>query len=174
MGQEKSKMNPKWSGFFIAAWFLVVGITLFYTPIYIGLNGLVGNIINFLGWIAIIISLVGSFVELSNIFKNDGLSNLGVSLVFLIPAVLLHIFQEKSLSNHIGIIILKTIVICFILLGTGLLLYGISFFLENDNDNISKEFVVREKKTRKPILEHGLSIIVAILGLITAIIQLVN
>lgn len=162
--------------FFIAAWFLVVGITFFYTPIYIGLHGFLGSFINFLGWVAIIISLVGSFVELSNIFKNDGLSHFGVSLVFLIPAALLHIFQERSLTNQIGIIILKIIIICFLLLGTGLLLYGISFLLENDKDKILSENLLREKKniTKKPLLEHGLSIVVAILGLITAIIQFVN
>lgn len=133
---KKNIESPKSSGLFIAAWFSVVGILLFYTPIYIGINGWGEKIINAFGWIAIIISIIGSINELSVIFKdefstmfkNDGFSYLGASLVFFVPAIILQIVQRKYLVNQTGIIFIKSLVILFIIIGFGVLLYGISFF----------------------------------------------
>lgn len=122
-------MNPKWSGFFTATLFLIVGIILFYTPIYIGINGWIEKIINSFGWISIIISFGGSFIELSRIFKNDGFSYLGISFIFFIPGILIHVLQSKSLFKQIWIIISKIIVIIFLISGFFFLVTRNFFFL---------------------------------------------
>lgn len=174
---ERNKPSPKWSGFFIAAWFLFVGAILFYTPVYIGIHGCEEKIINFFGWLAIVISFGGAFIELSNIFKNDGFSFLGVSLVFFVPAILLHILQSKYLSNKSGIIISKIIVILLLIIGSGLFLYGISFFLENLSNSRAKGEIAITKEmnmNKKSFIELISPIIIAILALATAIFQFIS
>lgn len=181
MGKQRTddstekKTDSTWSGFFIAACFLVLGVILFYTPSYIGINGWIEKAINFFGWLAIIISFGCAFIELSNIFKNDGFSYIGVSFVFFVPAILLHILQGKSLSKQAGIIISKIIVIFFIIIGFGLL-YGVSFFLGELNDESIKEevVVVQRNKTKKSFIELISPIIIAILALVTAIFQFMS
>lgn len=163
---KEKKVSPKWSVFFIATWFLVIGIILFYTPEYIGVEGIVQKIIIFGAWIAIIVSLIGSFIELSNILKNEGFAYLGTSLIFIIPAILLHVYQSKNLSRVSLITTLKTIAILLILVGSGILLYGFSFFLERESKK-------SEANTDKKInIELIVSLIIALLTLATAIIQL--
>lgn len=172
--REEKKNTSKWSGFFIAAWFLVVGIIFFYTPIYIGLSGFFAKTINLLGWVAIIISIAGAFLELSKIFKNDGFSYIGTSLVFLVPAVLLHILQEKSLTNQTVITIFKSGVIFLLVVGSALFLQGFAYFLENPTEKSGKTKVSSESKTKKTAIELMAPIIIAILSLTTAIIKFVS
>lgn len=174
MEKENKKDDPKWSGFFIAAWFLVIGIILFYTPIYIGINGFIENVINIFGWLAIIVSFLGAFIELSEIFKNDGFSYIGVSLVFLIPAILLHFLQEQYLSNHIAIKSAKAGVVLFVIIGTGFVLYGISFLLEKSSNKTNETVVVTKEENKKSVIELIAPIIIAILSLTTAIIKFIS
>lgn len=167
MSKEK-KTTPKWSGFFIATWFLVIGIIFFYTPEYLNLNveGVIQQIIIFCAWISIILSLIGSFVELSNILKNEGFTYLGTSFIFIVPAILLHVYQSKNLSKVSLATFLKIIVIVLVIIGSGFFLYGISFFLERERGK-------SETNTEKKInIEIIISLITTLLALITAIIQL--
>ena len=174
---KEKKVDPIWSGFFIAAWFLVLGAILFYTPLYIGITGWIEKVINFFGWGAITISFAGAFIELSNIFKNDGFSYIGASLVFFVPAMVLHILQYRSLSGQVGIIISKIIVVFLIIIGSGLLLYGVSFFLGKANKESKKEgqdVIVKKDKIKGSFIELISPIIIAILALLTAIFQFMS
>lgn len=180
---KEKKPDPAASGLFIAAWFSVVGILLFYTPVYIGINGWVEKLINIGGWITIIISIIGAIVEFSTIFKhkfpavfkNDGFSYLGTSLVLFIPGIVLHLFQKKYLVNQIEIIFIKSLVIIFLIIGFGLFLYGISFLLEKkvDNEKMVNE-VAATIETKKDNVKLGVSIIITILSLVTAILKLIS
>lgn len=173
---EGNKVELKWSGICIAAWFLVVGIILFSTPIYIGVGGWIEMLINGVGWIAIVISFGGTLIEFTNIFKNDGFSYLGVSLIFFIPAILIHFLQNGALYNNSIIIILKIIVIFLLIIGSGIAIYGVSFFLEEVNDDSIEEKAMLVNKTRnkKSYIEFISSIVIAILALLTAIIQFIS
>jgi hypothetical protein len=174
---DQNRINPKWSGFFIAAWFLGVGAILFYTPCYIGISGWLEKLIDCFGWISIIISFVGISIELSNIFKSDGLSYLGVSSIFLIPAILIHILQSKYISSQTGIVTSKVIVIMLLIIGSGLLFYGVSFFIEDlRNKDIKTEVAATTEsgKKRKSIIELASPILIAILALVAAIFQFIS
>lgn len=171
---KKIEVSSEWSGFFMVAWLSVVGIILFYTPIYIGISGVFKVVVNALGWIAIIISFAGALIELSNIFKNDGFSYIGTSLVFLIPAILLHISQERYLSNPTVIVIIKTVVIILIIIGSAFILLGVSAFIGTPSDKFKKSIKVQKSEDKKNVFELLAPILIAILSVTTAIIKLIS
>lgn len=181
---KKNISDPKFSGLFIAIWLSVVGVLLFYAPVYIGIDGWVETLINILGWIVIIFSIMGCIFEISTIFKNkiptifknDGFSYLGISLVFFIPTILLHFFQKTYLVNEIGIIFIKSLVIIFLIIGSGLLLYGISFLLEKkaDNEKVKNEVAATiEKHRNTENFKLAVATIIAIISLVTSILKLI-
>ncbi|QSX06664.1 hypothetical protein JYG23_04205 [Sedimentibacter sp. zth1] len=176
----KKKENPKLSGFFIATWFCVVGAVFFYIPTYMNINNLIIKIIlNCLAWVSIAISFIGSMIELSSVLKNEAFSYFGVSLIFFIPCYLLHIFQVDSLKNEVWINIVKIIIILFFIIGSGILLYGVSFLFEKKELETSvehnKSIIVQDRKNKiKGFCDVLKSVLVAVMPLITAIVQLMG
>jgi len=174
---NEQKKRPKWSGFFIAAWFWVFSIAMFYSPTYFKTTSAgIYYFFSVLGWLALTISIVGAFVEVSRIIKNEGFSYWGVSLVFLVPSLGLHLFQFKYLTNNLWIIITKATVLILFLFGSGLFLYGISFFIEKKehsqiSDNQSTGFPPLKFKNSVELVS---TILIALITVLTFIFQIIN
>lgn len=172
--EEKTKKPaPKWSGFFIASWFWIVGIIFFITPKYIGFSGIGETILVIFGWIALVISFVGALLELSKIYNNEAFKYVGVSLFFLIPSILMYLYIQNNVITRGWAISIKILTILLVIVGSGILLYGISYFFESSPNERS---VVEPKRpsSSKTKFEFFSSIIVAILSLTTALLQLLG
>ncbi|WIM38282.1 hypothetical protein PO903_16720 [Paenibacillus sp. PK4536] len=174
MSKEKrisSKKSSNSSGFFIATWFWVVGMTFFYLPNYFGaVPNILEVIFNSIGWITVIIGVGGILIEASYFLKNEAFNYWGISLVFLLVLLCLYYVQINYVSNIVIINVIKSICIILFLIGTGMFLYGISFFF---NKPIETDFEVsNEKQTKKSKVEMIITISIAMISIITAIIQL--
>lgn len=170
---QSRKPKPQWSGFFIAAWLWIVGVTMFFVPTYIGVHGIIGYILTGIGWVSLIISFGGALTELGTIFNNEGFTFLGVSLVFFIPSGIIHFMQQEYATKSAWIIISKSSVVILFLVGSGLLMYGISFFLEPRSSKQTLQNEQNKPTNSKSIAEVLIPVIVAILSLATAILQFV-
>lgn len=172
----KNKKAPKTSGFFIASWFWVVGVIFFYLPYYYGsVPNYLEIIFSFLGWLSLTISIIGTFIELSKLIKNEGFSYWGASFVFIVPGIVLQYYISK-IESLVLINIIKTIIVLFVLIGSGLFLYGISYFFKKDtilnrDDNVITTTERKEFKG-KQVLQTSVSVLIALITLATAILQL--
>jgi len=170
---KKTKQSPASSGFFIAAWLWVVGMTFFYLPSYFGeIPQALDIIFRVIGWIAIIIGVLGMMVETSKILKNEAFSYWGASLAFFIPLLLLHFFQANYVSNIILTNIIKSINVVLFIVGSGIFLYGISYFFNKPTDKTIEASTISKQDNKKSKLETTVTIFIVLLSTVTAVIQL--
>lgn len=172
---KKQKENPPLLGLATVAFFLIWGALFFYIPTYLGIDDKVAVLIfRVLGFIAIIISFVGSFIEISQLWKNEAFSYWGVSLVFVIPAVLLHFSIDYYDVSNPWAYVIKIFVLIFLFSGLPFVPFGFAHLLYKPQKN--EKLVSEEEKADQTSKKVQLiaSFIVAILSLITAIIQLVS
>ncbi|MBM7837871.1 glucan phosphoethanolaminetransferase (alkaline phosphatase superfamily) [Alkalihalobacillus xiaoxiensis] len=174
MVSKNKKENPPLFGFSIVVTFLLWGILAFYAPIYLDIDR-EGILLTFriVGFVLIFMSLIGSLIEISNLIKSEAFSYWGVSLVFIVPAVLLDFFinHYEVLSSWEFLIRIFIIVLFFI--GLPFIPVGFVYLLNGgmkENRKITNEEEKEEQKSRK--LQLAISLIVAIISLLTAIIQL--
>lgn len=171
----KKKESPKTSGFFIASWFWVVGAVFFYLPYYYGgVPQYLDIVFSILGWVSLIISFIGTSIELSRLVKNEGFSYWGACLVFIVPAIALQ-YSISSFENQYLINIIKTINVLLVFIGSGLFLYGLSFFFEKKDNSVNDGATInsgtKEHKFKR-VFETSISILIALITLATAILQL--
>ncbi|MEK3885833.1 hypothetical protein [Paenibacillus sp. PL2-23] len=171
---KEAKQSPASSGFFIAAWLWVVGMTFFYLPIYYGeIPHAISIIFKVIGWIALIFGVLGMMIETSKVLKHEAFSYWGASLAFFIPLLLLHLFQIKYVSNITVINIIKSLNVILFLVGSGIFLYGISYFFNKPSESTNeKNTTIAKQENKKSKVETTVTIFIVLISIITAIIQL--
>jgi len=174
--QNKKGEKPPLLGLSIVAMFLIWGGLAFYIPVYLGINTHI-IFFNIIGFICLTISLAGSLIEISNIWKNEAYSYWGVSLVFILPAILLHLSVYYYEINEFWSIFIKVAVIVLLFIGTPFIPMGFSYLLwkRNDENTDEREISGEERVTNSTNkIQLISSLIIAILTLATAIVQLVS
>lgn len=174
-GKKNKSEKPPLIGLSVVATFLIWGGIAFYIPAYVDINNTI--IFNIIGFTFLTISLGGSLIEISNIWKNEAYSYWGVSLVFLLPAILLHlsINYYEIIGFWSGVI--KIAVIILLIIGTPFIPMGLSYLLWKRKDkNIGEREISEEERVKNSTNKIQLitSLIIAILTLTTAIVQLVS
>ena len=177
MAQER-KPRPPLLGFAIVADLWLWGAILFYAPTYLGIVGGWRILFNVLGFVAITISFTGAVLELSKLWKSEGLSYWAVSFAFLFPALLLHIAVMHYAFMPLLESIARVATLILVALGGALLFQGVPYFFwqpakERTEQPSLEEGAERRAAKRRTNLEVVASILIALLSLATAVIQLI-
>lgn len=173
--KQKSE-SPPLLGLSVAVLFLIWGGLVFYIPTYLEIkNSIVFDVI---GFIFLIISFVGTLIEISYLWKTEAFSYWSVSLFFIAPAILLHL----SL-NYYGVVgywatIIKSIVIGLMMIGTAFIPIGFAYLpwkTDNKEDEEKTSLNKEERgKANTERLQLFISLVVTIITLATAIVQLIS
>jgi len=178
-GKKKNKKTPPLQGIAIAAILWLWGTLFLYAPGYIGFSGTLQTIFNLIGIILIIISLVGALIELGKLWDNEALSYWGISLVFLVPAGLLHIAQITYDFYNPWDVILKASILLLIFVGGPFVFIGVPYvFWKSRKEELpeitEEELKIRKSKNREKKLDLIFTLCIALLSLTTAIITFVS
>jgi hypothetical protein len=153
------------------------GALLLYTPIYLNVTGTWQAPFNVLGLIAIIISFGGAVIELGKLRKNDGFKYWGVSLVFLLPALLLHLGVAFRYIVPPWDTVAKIAVLILIAIGGPLLFLGLPYMFWKPTQNVAEispqQLAEQKEAKRKTDINTIVSAIIALLSLLTAIVKFV-
>jgi len=175
---QQKKTGPPLLGLAVVADLWLWGAILLYGPTYLGIVSGWRIPLYVLGFFVLTISFAGALLELSKLWKSEGLNYWGVSLVFLIPAVALHTVVTRYALMPLLETIAKVATLLFIALGGAMVFHGAAYFLQTPSkDRVEKpspEEAAREKAVkRRANLEIVSSILVALLSLATAVVKLV-
>lgn len=175
------KPSPPASGLAMAAGIWVWGAMAFYAPTYFEITSGAGKgVSNVLGAILIVVSLAGSLIELSKLWKTEALSYWGAGLVFLLPALGLHLVIVYHPLAHALEIVAKIGIYVLVFFGVPFLFLGIPHFFwkpdsEQETQTIEKptpeEKPPEERKGRKETLKTAIAVAIVLLNLATAIIK---
>lgn len=172
---QKKRVNPPFFGFAVAATLWFWGILFFYTPGYLNIVG--GWRIPFIivGWAFVVLALLGTLVELGNLWKNKGLKYWGAGSVLLIPALILYVSLIYSPSSYsVVVTILKVFVLLLTAIGSMLIFLGVPYlFWETRKEPKPASPKMPPTKQKADKYKEIASIIVAVLSLVTITIQLV-
>jgi hypothetical protein len=173
MTEEKNNRSgssdPRLGGMAVAGWLAVSGALCLVSPNYLGITGAWRSVFFWLAVVLGALGAAGALMELEKFRKQEGWAYLGTAAVFLVPALALFLVDRyrdlgspwKGLSRS------SVLVLCAI--GSGLILYGISYFAEPDSE-------VRERRKAAARKGEGLRSIeiavISLLNLATAVIGL--
>lgn len=177
MAPEK-RPSPPLSGLAIVADLWLWGAILFYAPNYLGIVGTWRILFNVCGFLAITISFVGALLELSKIWKSEGLSYWGTSLAFLIPALLLHMAVRYYALLPLLESIARVSTLILAAIGGALVFQGVPYFFwqpaKEPTEQPSLAEAAEQKVARRRMnFEIAASIMIALLSLATAVVKLV-
>ncbi|MGM0803503.1 MAG: hypothetical protein ACQET8_02095 [Bacillota bacterium] len=168
--KQQEKDNPLLMGLASAGILWWIGTIVLYAPKYMELK--TSWPFDIIGYIFITISFVGACLEVGKIWKNKAFEYWGVSLVFLIPALLLHIIVDKV--NIVPIVLVKSLILFLIMIGGPFILLGVPYLFERKKESVYEgddEITIEENRKKK--FELSLSLIIAFLSFITAIIKII-
>jgi hypothetical protein len=153
------------------------GALLLYAPIYLNIIGTWRAPFNILGLVAIIISFGGAVIELGKLRKNDGFKYWGVSLVFLLPALLLHLGVAFAYLVSPWDTVAKIAVLILIGIGGPLLFLGLPYMFWRPTQSVTElspqQLAEQKEAKRKTDINTIVSAIIALLSLLTAIVKFV-
>jgi hypothetical protein len=177
--QKEKKPSPPTSGLAIAGALWIWGFLLMYAPPYLGIIGWWEYPFYVLGFIVLTISLAGALTELGKLRQSEGLSNWGVSLVFLLPALALYLLVKYQRITGTLVIPAKIAVLLLVAIGVPFIFLGVSYFFWKTEhleppQKSSEQIAVSRVEKAKPTLEVIANIFVAMLALTTAIVTLVE
>lgn len=168
--------DPPLFGLSLVAMFLLWGGLFFYIPVYLGINNQI--IFNIIGFVFLIISLIGSLIEISNLWRNEAFSYWGVASVFILPAILLHLLVYHYEIYGFWRAVIKVIVIVLLFIGIPFITIGFSYLTwKHNGENVEDiKATSEEERAKTPTnnIQLVTSLIIAILALATAIVQLVS
>jgi hypothetical protein len=111
--KRSRRIKHPWSGFAAAAGLWLFGVMFFVGPAYLGLDGTIRVVLFAIGTVWLALSMTFAAIELSDLLDNEGLKSWGVSLLFWIPALFLHLFVTHFSLNTILDAILRVLVLLF-------------------------------------------------------------
>lgn len=172
---KNKKNSPPLQGLAIASMFLIWGGLTFYLPTYLEIHNPV--VFNTIGFLLLGFSLIFSLMEISSIWKNEAYSYWGVSLVFILPAVLLHFLTVYYEIVGVWNFIIRVGVSVLFFAGTPFIPFGFSYLVwRPENENKKEEELSKEEKTKNTTntIQLVISLIITLLTLVTAIVQLLS
>jgi hypothetical protein len=171
------------SGIAVAACIWFWAAMAFYAPTYFGLaSGALTASINIVGAVLLTVSISGALLELSKLWKRDALSYWGTGVVFLLPALGLHLATVNNPPAHKALEIPMRIgVYAFLAIGSPFIFMGLSHLSRKtgavDTEQGQKASAdtgpAKPRRTRGETARTVLGFIVVLLNLVTAIIKLV-
>ena len=177
------KPRPPTLGLSTAAGLWLLGSVILYAPSYLGITSGWQILFIVVGLLVLVVSFAGAVTELGKLWNSQGLTYWGASLVFFLPAFLLHLAVTYQSISGAFAIVAKVGVLVFIVVGGGLFFQGMPFFFWKQ-DSSQKPKVVQpadspdaqsEKAAKfKTNLEIIASIIVALLSVATATVTLIE
>ena len=144
-----------------------------FTPSFFGITSGWSWLFYIAGAILVIFSFVGASIEFSNLIKNEAFSYWGVSLVFLLPAILLFILIEQQVITSGYVTISKVAAMLLFTVGGPMLFHGIPYLFWNRKEKKPTTPIQKETK-RKTSLEIVGNVLIALFSLATAVVALVK
>lgn len=170
----EEKIDPKGLGFAAVASLWLWGAMALFTPAYFGFTSSGWSwLLYIIGTVLLLISFGGALIELGNLIKNEAFSYWGVSLVFLIPALLLFILIQQQILFGGFILISKIAAMLLLTIGGPMFFHGISYLFLKEGEK-EKTTPIQEETKRKTSLEIVGNILIALFSLTTAIVALVK
>ena len=167
-------INPKGLGFAMVADFWLWGAMVLFIPTYFGFVSLGWHWpFYIIGILFLIVSFMGALFELKDLLRNEAYSYWGVSLVFLIPAILLFISTQRQIITGVFVFISKIAIMIFAAIGFPMFFQGIPYLFWNKTEE-KEAIVVQESEKRKTSFEIIGNVLVALFSLATAIVVLVK
>lgn len=125
---SKQKLGPPTLGLSIVADFWLWGAILILAPTYFAITS--GWRIPFfiLGFISLTISFGGALIEIGKLRKSEGLSIWGVSLVFIVPAIVLFLLVYYGRITGTLAVVSKVAILLLTAVGGPLFFQGIPYF----------------------------------------------
>jgi len=145
------------------------GALLLYAPVYLGIIGIWRAPFNIL--------FGGAVIELGKLRKNEGVKYWGISLVFLLPALLLHLGVTFAYLVSPWDTVAKIAVLILMAIGGPLLFLGLPYMFWKPSSNVSEfspqQLAEQKEAKRKIEINAIVSEIIALLSLLTAIVKFV-
>ncbi len=167
MSTEEKKEKKESEGLGIALGLLLSATIFIYFPELAGWSSLWKTIFNVLSIVLLAISVGGAGIELEKLIKNEGWSDLGIGLLFFIPAIAAFFWIENNQTvNGTSEVIVEAIVLLFIVI-----------FAFAVGMAVPKLLMIERKKTERPKKQKAKifgSIIIGGLSLTLLILQIVN
>lgn len=176
--ERRKRSKHPWEGFANAAFFWLLAVLLFFSPEYVQFGGIAATVVAVLAVISLLISLLGVFSELGKLYQNRGLRLWGGGVVFLIPAVLLHLLGQNYVLHEYLEMVARIAVLVFIALSGLMFFQGVPYLLWNSDSTPGTDeqpsIAASDTSTRDwgRIWNTIASVIVGILTFATAVISL--
>jgi len=172
----EKKPRSRFSGFAVAATLWLWAILSLYAPAYLNIVRLWRIPFIVAGWVLLLIALLGTLIELSNIWKTRGVSYWAAGSVFLIPALILYVRLMYYLPvSWLAIVLSKFFVLFLTGIGGALIFQGAPYLLwkagKEQKSQPPKMLSVDQKDAKRKELA---SILMLILMLVTVVIQLIR
>jgi cation transport ATPase len=187
--QEKQKMSeqqeqkvPEKSkrllpGLTVAAILWLWGSLLLYAPIYLGIAGWGRILFNVLGGLAIAISLLVAIEELTELWKKKAMGYWSISLVFLVPAVILHLAVMFASLPSLWETVARIVALILVFIGGPFVIVGLSNVLWKPKPQRAEQAyqisIVEAAERKADRRRANFSLSIALLTLATTIIKLV-
>ncbi len=177
------KLLPYTMGLAFTADLWLWGCLALYVPSFFGILSWLQYIFCVIGYVLVCLSLGFALVELAKLRESEGLSYVGVSLVFLIPAGGLFITVQYQLITDLLGTIAKVFVVLLVALGGALLFHGLAYFFWKPPRIATEaptspahpsEADIGQASRQKTNLEIIANIIIALLSLAAAIFTFVE
>ncbi len=176
---EKQSSNPPSLNLSLAGAFLIYGIMLFYFPGYAKISSPWSWIFYFLAYAFLLFSVAGTVVSLSAITKSEFVRFAGFGLAFGFIAFLLHNWSETQNAAELPAILLKFSALIFAMIGVGGIAMAIPHLKNKQSSDITDRAqttgsTAQESKPVKSRFEQFISVIIALLSFMTALVPLIK
>lgn len=154
------------------------GALALIAPTYVGFGSPWNWIAYGLGPLFLVISFAGALIELSKLFRSEGLSYWGVSLVFLIPAAALFLIDSQHRLSGAMQSAARLGVIVLVAVGGFMLVLGVPYLTWTEEQLGDRGRTETDSESRAmaaaKTVKAGASALVALLALATAVATLVE
>lgn len=176
---SKPPLNPPSLNLSLAGAFWVCGIMFSYFPQYAGISAPWSWVFILFAYACFLFSIVGAFFSLAAVKKSKFLEYAGMGAFFGIIGFLLHTWAEKQGSPGWLILTLKLLVLASGILGVSFIATGIPHLVEPRKSVSANQPTTMDVSTplifsRQPRFEKIISVVIALLSFLTALIPLVK
>jgi hypothetical protein len=175
------KPTPPWMGLAASADLWLFGALLLWAPSYLSVDGVLATILYVVGFALLILSLAGALTELGKLWHSEGLNYWGVSLVFLVPAVLVILADESHRIPSTLTAAARISILGLLAVGGGMFFQGIPYFFWSQSADTQAAAAGASSEVRgsdpggsRVNRKAAANAIVALLALVTAVVTLVE
>ena len=178
--KKEKKPTPKGHDLMLAIAFWIFGLMFFYFPNYSGITNPWAWIFYVIAYFWYLVSMIGAVLGLTNLTKNEFVKNAGFGFVFGIIAFLLHKWSEGINIANWASILLKILALPVAMIAVAGFATGIPYLWDPEissgetKDSSNSRLSKPEEKPAKSLFEQTVSIVVALLSLLTALAPLLK